>query len=187
MNLAARLESTGARNRIQVSSATAALIVQSGKGKWLEKRKDPVDIKGKGMMETYFVKVTSADMSTSGKSGSHENMVLDPAVVPTSLATSGHSQGETSGFVCLSEKTCRLVDWNTEVLSRRIKAIIQYRESLVDPDFQRVEVDPIVTAQLQKYVSFVAASYRENRFHNYEVSSVRSSVSCRPSQSGHTR
>jgi class 3 adenylate cyclase len=54
VNTAARMESNGALNRIQVSECTAKLIQQAGKGHWLEERSDKVDAKGKGEMQTYW-------------------------------------------------------------------------------------------------------------------------------------
>jgi hypothetical protein len=164
MNMAARLESTGVRSRIHISSATASLLIQAGKGKWLERRREMVEIKGKGKVETYFLKVQSTDTSTSGNSGSEEDKALELFKSPA-LRLSGHD----SQSLNLSGKKSRLVDWNTEVLTRRIKAIIQYREASVNTDLQNIEIDPIVTLQLQKFITFVVSSYRDNPFHNYEV------------------
>jgi class 3 adenylate cyclase len=50
MNTASRMESTGDKNRIQVSQETADLIIEFGKAKWLTPREDEVDVKGKGTM-----------------------------------------------------------------------------------------------------------------------------------------
>ena len=47
MNTCARIESTGMGNRIHLSQETAALLIQSGKEKWVEKRETPVSAKGK--------------------------------------------------------------------------------------------------------------------------------------------
>ena len=52
---AARMESTGVRNRIQCSVSTAELLRQGGKGAWLSEREDKVVAKGKGEMKTYFI------------------------------------------------------------------------------------------------------------------------------------
>jgi hypothetical protein len=183
MNVAARMESTGIRNRIHVSSATASLLMNAGKGKWLARRKELVDMKGKGQMETYFLRGHSTDVSTSGNSGSEENNSLrvDHNQVPTlSPVFSRESQNQMlvqKQDLILTAKKSRLVDWNTEVLTRRIKAIIQRRESLVETDIQTIEIDPIVTVQLQQFIAFVISSYRDNPFHNYEVRFVTASVS----------
>jgi class 3 adenylate cyclase len=55
MNTASRMESTGVKNRIQCSEATAEYLVEAGKASWLAKREDAVHAKGKGVVETYWV------------------------------------------------------------------------------------------------------------------------------------
>lgn len=51
MNTAARMESTGAAGRIQVSTVTADLISNAGKPYWLTKRDGTVSAKGKGELQ----------------------------------------------------------------------------------------------------------------------------------------
>ena len=53
VNTAARMESTGMRDKIQLSEATAGLMQAAGRARWLEERKDLVHAKGKGEMKTY--------------------------------------------------------------------------------------------------------------------------------------
>ena len=50
------MESTGLRNRIQLSQATADLLIKAGKQSWIIKRSDEVEAKGKGRMQTYWLK-----------------------------------------------------------------------------------------------------------------------------------
>lgn len=45
VNTASRIESTGQRNRIQVSQQTADLLIKAGKENWIVPRKDPVEAK----------------------------------------------------------------------------------------------------------------------------------------------
>ena len=70
VNTAARMESTSLPNKIQVSQATAASLIEHGKASWLQERADPVNAKGKGVLRTYFVnptsRATSATISTAG-------------------------------------------------------------------------------------------------------------------------
>lgn len=51
-----RMESTGLRNRIQLSQATADLLIKAGKQSWITRRSDEVEAKGKGRMQTYWLK-----------------------------------------------------------------------------------------------------------------------------------
>ena len=55
VNTGSRMESTGERNRIQVSSTTADLLRNKhAKGSWLQKRDDMIEAKGKGKLQTYW-------------------------------------------------------------------------------------------------------------------------------------
>jgi hypothetical protein len=152
------MESTGLKDRIQMSAATAEKLIAAGKGKWIEKRSEKVDVKGKGWQETYFFKKTFGTMSsTSGAStdDSHAR-VKKPVIMPL-----------------LVNKNQRLVSWNTEVLIRRVKAILHDRNKHLDDDGVKhdVELSPTVADQLHDYVQEIASMYRDNPFHNYEHAS----------------
>jgi class 3 adenylate cyclase len=62
VNTAARMESTGQRDRIQVSQSTADLLIASGRSDWINKRDGLVAAKGKGELQTYWLvgRTTSA-------------------------------------------------------------------------------------------------------------------------------
>jgi class 3 adenylate cyclase len=60
VNFASRMESTGLRNRIQVSQATADLLLESCLRHWIHPRNDLVHAKGKGEVQTYWVSMRSA-------------------------------------------------------------------------------------------------------------------------------
>lgn len=55
VNFASRMESTGQRNKIQCSQATADLLVAGGKKHWVHTRDDVVHAKGKGNVQTYWI------------------------------------------------------------------------------------------------------------------------------------
>lgn len=59
MNQASRMESTGVPGRIQISSESAAELIQCGKENWLTEREDKVQAKGLGWLTTYWVTVDS--------------------------------------------------------------------------------------------------------------------------------
>jgi len=149
-----------------MSSTTAQIIIDSGKGKWIEKRSQKVDVKGKGLQETYFFKQTfERHGSASVTSGS-----TDDAVAVTKASSNEQTPALLQSLgKSISSKTQRLITWNTEVLSRRIKSILQYRESLLDDGIKQVELSDKVANQLHKYVHDIAFMYRDNSFHNYEV------------------
>lgn len=56
VNTAARMESTGEPNLIHASQNTADLLVAAGKFSWVTARDDVVSVKGKGAMNTFWLK-----------------------------------------------------------------------------------------------------------------------------------
>jgi class 3 adenylate cyclase len=55
VNTASRMESTSVAGKIQISVATAELLIAGGRGDWIEKREDMVQAKGKGTLQTYWL------------------------------------------------------------------------------------------------------------------------------------
>jgi hypothetical protein len=129
VNTAARVESTGQRNKIHISQETANLITAAGKGHWVVPRPDLVVAKGKGELKTFwlFVKDGSASADkNSPKDGEKDRPAQDLnslAKKDTSIAASIPSQME------LSPKIVRLVHWNVDVLQRLLKLIIAKRSA----------------------------------------------------------
>ena len=203
VNTAARMESTGRRSLIQVSQATADLLVKAGKEKWIRPREDLVEVKGKGRMQTYWV---------------------EPASNRTSAAQSECTDTLEGLFGEVEARTMRLVEWNVGLLSRLLRQMIARRktqkkkraanksslpstttdevatkqgETVLDevkeiielPAFDHdwheteddpdcIELDPSVLSELRDYVSTIASMYRDNPFHNFEhASHVGMSVS----------
>jgi len=165
MNMASRMESTGAKNCIHISSDTAQLLRIAGKEKWIEKRDKMIDIKGKGAQNTYWVKIktvpksAASETSSSAKDGQESNGIAASSLSQNPVARVNGFQTKN-----LSDaKIARLVDWNVAVLSQRLQAI--KREHHLDSD-----IDSKVLEQLKLHVEGIAHMYRNNSFHNFEVS-----------------
>jgi len=118
VNTAARMESTGKVNKIQVSQATADLLKAARKSHWLHARDEMVEAKGKGLLITYWVEpkmgVASSTCTTTDLTAVSKASVLDEAQVPRRVS----SQME------------RLINWNIDVLERLLKKIVARRHSL---------------------------------------------------------
>jgi hypothetical protein len=162
------MESTGVRDKIQLSVATAKLLIKAGKGTWIEKREGMVDIKGKGSQETFFVR-DSCDNVTSGRAA---------PTVDTNNSSSEARDKQSCSFKTVdkfsntSDKSARLVDWNTDVLARHIIAIVKHQKALADSDvLTNEEVSPTVMTQLRHFVQMVASMYNNNPFHNFSHAS----------------
>jgi class 3 adenylate cyclase len=55
MNTAARIESTGTRNRVHISKQTADLLIAAGKSHWIKPREETIVAKGLGELETFWL------------------------------------------------------------------------------------------------------------------------------------
>jgi hypothetical protein len=183
VNTAARMESHGIVGKIQISQATADLLIEARKDHWLVAREEQVEAKGKGLMQTYWAE-------PGGPGGKSK--------LPDPLSDQ------------IDPKTERLVNWNVVVLSRMLLLIINHRkyqkpkgrttsangpviwskpagkmvldevkEIIELPDFcaincSRKELDDIgdvIKDQLYHYVKAIALTYHSNPFHNFEHAS----------------
>ena len=176
------MESNGERGQIQMSEATAELLMAAGKSHWLKKREDLIEAKGKGSMQVKPSTTTILLMSTthtafslfltfssslfmarkcywldikasSGSVAEFESSVEDEESDEESLDGEAVFAAEEQR---LSRKHTRLVDWNTECLFQLLKQIAVSRKSVVqdDPAFL-TELDK-VKEQLREYVRNIA-------------------------------
>ena len=198
---AARMESTGYGNKIQISKETADLITAAGKGYWLTLRKDIIVAKGKGALQTFWLDVDGSRDDNKSESGASDHT--------QSIETT--SEGQHIGTRMTEEKTRRLIDWNVDVLKRLLKEIVAWREAsgkdakskyapgeesygmgqtVIDEVSEIISLPKLSSAtatfkqsvnsvclgeaaetQLDALVSAIAALYRENPFHNFEHAS----------------
>eukprot|EP00980_Cylindrotheca_fusiformis_P014637 scaffold3974_cov140-Cylindrotheca_fusiformis.AAC.9 len=141
MNTAARMEQSGKRNRIQLSEASADLLKGAGLGKWIMPRNTKILVKGKGDMQTYWLRTTKArklkesdmknDMSTVAET--EETDEESENTEESGLASDDKDQGMT--------KIERLVEWNVEVLGSLLQQIIASRGGIVH------DIDALSTAE----------------------------------------
>lgn len=114
MNTASRMESTGLRDRIQLSRETADLLMDAGKSKWITPRKDQVVAKGKGEMQTYWVAAGIAKLETErSTTAESEDNIYGPARIGSSNTSP----------VATTDRTTRLTQWNVDILSNLLKQV----------------------------------------------------------------
>eukprot|EP00980_Cylindrotheca_fusiformis_P003255 scaffold735_cov116-Cylindrotheca_fusiformis.AAC.25 len=145
MNTAARMESTSARNHIQVSQVTADLLVASGLSGWIAPRKCKIFVKGKGEMQTYWLKTKAVKGLKPSKSKGDMPTLAETIEMSDSSDRSGVVH-ENDNFdldnVETMTKTERLVEWNVEVLSPLLQQIVASREAdavPIDPSLSQKE------------------------------------------------
>lgn len=189
MNTAARIESTGKRNRIHLSKETAELLESTGKGHWVVPREDILEAKkGKGKLNTFWLETGHTSKTTSALDDSQNKNIVLP---------NGNKKG-------INQKFGRLVHWNMEVLVGHLKQIEKARrasgiqqddpdeihemeksltggrsnQTLIDEvvdvidtpvskacswmDGVEVELSPAVVDQLRAFISTIALMYNQN-------------------------
>jgi class 3 adenylate cyclase len=132
MNVASRMESTGVRDRVQLSQDCADLLAQAGKAGWFTPREDTIVAKGKGEMKTYWLSAgdrTGTESTTSNSDFSISGNGFDPSwggdFEPKSFTNSSESDRKVLRLA--SGKANRLIDWNVDVLLRLLKQVVARR------------------------------------------------------------
>lgn len=119
VNTASRMESQGAPKRIHASTETAKLLVNAGYQDWVSRRDDKIRVKGKGVMETYWVTPSLRGSSVSSKSSSSHSSLYDDDI---EMGAVGPEQEESR------KKHRRLIEWNVEVLYTLLAKVVDSRE-----------------------------------------------------------
>ena len=193
VNTAARIETSGIRNRIHVSEHTANYIKEADLESWISPRDEIVSLKGKGKVSTFWLHHQSFRVA----SNTNVNEV---------------NSKEDFEEAAVERRIQRCVDWSSELLCQLLKSIVAHRtavrgarvakqaekdqitEMAMDigdgklvveevaniielPEFdfhaayadpESVELPPKVVAQCHEYVSILASMYKTNPFHNFE-------------------
>jgi hypothetical protein len=119
------MESSGQRGRVHLSEQTAAELAKYGKSDWIIPRDDIVELKGKGMLNTYWFKrsmenpAAAAYPSTVATSESNDSDAYEvgwPEGKVVDVAKSGGPQR-------IQASIQRLVDWNCELLLQLLELV----------------------------------------------------------------
>jgi len=131
MNTASRMESTSKAGRIQCSGATAKLLRDARSGDVLIPRSTTVDIKGKGVKQTYWIKLTRnpEDGTPIFRKSLSEPVVGQTINIPivADQVLPKYIPNPSKIPDTVSENQ-RLIDWHVEMLSRLLKQIIGSRK-----------------------------------------------------------
>lgn len=199
MNTASRMESTGERGRIQISSATAELLRAADKGDWFEPRAEKVMVKGKGEFQTYWLHTTGNGPGTLSIGGMS---------IPDS--NSFDSDEEDLVYFQRNSKHDRLIKWNAELLCKYLKLVVarrkagresaaanwntlslplstvgntvrdhvsdviqfpEYQPTGASEDQELEDLDSKISDQVHVFVQRIAAMYNDHPFHNFEHAS----------------
>ena len=139
---AARMESTGAPERIQLSQKTAELLIAAGKSHWVKARSELVSAKGKGELQTYWM-VTRKEKqknSANAPSSSEDSFVSGLSGLNTLDRMSLHQSrpGPSNHDAYEIE---RLVAWNVDVFKNLLVKIAATRASTCGTEYKPLVVD----------------------------------------------
>ena len=126
VNTAARMESTGERDRIQCSQSTADILTAEGKGHWLRARDKKVHAKGKGEMQTYWIEIISASKEER-RNSDHSQLSGETGQDKSNI---WGSEEEIPESVTQRAKHQRLIDYNVDLLSHHLKRIVARRNAM---------------------------------------------------------
>jgi class 3 adenylate cyclase len=119
MNTASRLETTGMPNRVHISTATMELLSEAGKAHWARPRESIVFAKGKGKIQTYWLRLNSEKGDSETASSDEEDSSESPDDDDASEDLSAVKKISTR-----KEKNIEgLIDWNVCILAGLLKKI----------------------------------------------------------------
>lgn len=138
MNVASRMESTGKISQIHASKETAQILIKAGKADWVELRSELVAVKGKGELQTYWVKPSKQSKRNSSEQNSSQEAldfatqsIIQDSRHPNDVSLWGATNLDTA--LALRESPCdrhnRLVEWNAELLQQFLQKIVAMRQA----------------------------------------------------------
>jgi class 3 adenylate cyclase len=142
VNTCARIESTGWKDKIHLSKETADHLNEMGKGHWYFPRVDKVTAKGKGELETFWLKnirgnkgsdavdggsvVSESFMTSQETSTSVMDVMNSPKIPQSRLSMQGTIQRKMQDLN--PKKFDRLVSWNVDVLLTFLTQVEERRQ-----------------------------------------------------------
>eukprot|EP00980_Cylindrotheca_fusiformis_P016206 scaffold4815_cov107-Cylindrotheca_fusiformis.AAC.3 len=132
MNTTARMESSSERCRIQLSQVTADLLKEAGLTRWIIPRSTKMFVKGKGEMQTYWLRKSRRTNNPKATELNSEMETLEEGA--GSEESSERAQEEDNDFLGIEgmNKAERLVEWNVEVLTSLLEQIVASRDGVMD-------------------------------------------------------
>jgi class 3 adenylate cyclase len=126
VNTASRMESTGTPGRIHASEQTIALLTKSSKASWILPRKDSVHIKGKGILQTYWLDPQGHNDHFTARKATATSCDPFPSLKTESGSTEVLKVLDETVAV-YSERQQRLIEWNVEVLHELLTRVAAQR------------------------------------------------------------
>jgi class 3 adenylate cyclase len=134
VNTAARMESTGVKSCIQISSATAGELKKWKRGPWIRPRDQRISVKGKGEMQTYWLETKAESIQKAKLSKRQQQVKVEMAPLLEEPVTEleeddlqDDCDSDEDRHSCTMTKTQRLVEWNVVVMGKLLRQILAAR------------------------------------------------------------
>lgn len=122
VNTAARVESTGIKNRIHISLETANQLIAHGKQNWIIPREDTVVAKGKGQMKTFWL------VPSGFQPEQYKDKISNISTVSKSMSERVQEVSAIPKLAAENTRLLRLVDWVVDVMKRLLIQIEAKRQ-----------------------------------------------------------
>ena len=126
------MESNGKKNHIQISKETADLLDAAGKAFWLSPREDKIMAKGKGELQTFWLRIRGGDPQTLASANSIHSATGRTLDTNTESSDGSFSDSDLKTELLKAsadQRLERLINWNVDVLVSLLKQIERSRRS----------------------------------------------------------
>lgn len=183
MNSASRMESTSVRGKIQLSTDTADLLIECGKAHWIEPREDLIDVKGKGTMQTYWVR--PGNKEGAGAINLEENVVENSihrdqeakerlidwnltAMIPLlERIVAGRGKMRRGSKSDRMDTNLRPDTWNVKDEVQEVIQLAHFDSQAVIRSENGAVISAVVRSELRDYIAQISSLYLNNPFHNF--------------------
>lgn len=148
VNTAARIESTGERDKIHLSSEAAEHLKAFGKGHWIQQRGTLVQAKGKGEIQTYWLVVGQGQHNRVSREERSVSQRSSRGVENSSVVSGDfmHRPIEQIAKKIVDSRMQRLIGWNVDVLKRQLRQILAHRDpNQIAPELATIVDDSVVS------------------------------------------
>lgn len=185
MNSASRIQSTSHKGKVQLSTETANLLIEAGKAHWIEPREDLVEAKGKGTIQTYWLRVGGKDDGDRNTDSALRRSILESneskerlidwsvttmmGLVERIVASRGKRRGSRSDKD--ADVSLRPTHWNVLDEVQEVVELARFDSQTVFRSDTRGTISPEVRGELRDFIAQISSLYLDNPFHNFSHAS----------------
>ena len=170
VNLASRMESNSKKMQIQCSDFTYRLLRDAPNFSFhLDRRKSMVDLKGKGLTQTWWIQSIDGPASSTFQIGDVE--ASQPSkMVDTTIQSMALSK---QAWARIGQPDSALVSSTSDksTMAHRITSILEYRLSIAMKQRSQPPLAACAKKELHAYVNQISSMYNDPHFHGIEHAS----------------